>query len=104
MSRRGHKPAHQKKEVLIQIQGGNVLIYLDGVPMHHKPKKATRDGIAARLISERLDLGLSQKDFAKVLGISPPRLCDYENGKVIPTTKTIQSMEERVEGLKKKQA
>lgn len=56
---------------------------------------------ARALESERLCQDLSQKDFAKKLGISPQSLCDIEKGRRIPSArraaKIARALEEPIE-------
>jgi transcriptional regulator with XRE-family HTH domain len=44
----------------------------------------------------RLAEELSQKDFAKVLGISPASLCDLEKGRRIPTPERAASIAKKL--------
>ena len=41
--------------------------------------------IARMLVAHRLGEEMSQKDFAKLLGITPASLCDMEKGRKIPS-------------------
>lgn len=41
--------------------------------------------IARLLVAHRLGEEMSQKDFAKLLGITPASLCDMEKGRKIPS-------------------
>ncbi|MCY4644725.1 MAG: helix-turn-helix transcriptional regulator [Bacteriovoracales bacterium] len=46
-----------------------------------------------RLISShRLGEEMSQKDFSKILGISPSSLCDIEKGRTIPSIRRARKM------------
>ena len=42
------------------------------------------------LLSHRLGEGLSQAEFAKQLGISAQRLCDFEKGRRLPNVKSTE--------------
>jgi ribosome-binding protein aMBF1 (putative translation factor) len=53
----------------------------------------TRAGLARRIIRGRADAGLSQRELAKLAGISFEHLCRIETGKHTPGLATIEKIE-----------
>lgn len=49
--------------------------------------------MAMTLKAARVNVGLSQKDASKALGVSERTLWSWENGKTAPTTKVITEIE-----------
>lgn len=49
--------------------------------------------IKITLAAARVNAGLSQREAAKLLGITPGTLRNYERGKQVPTWTTVKEME-----------
>jgi DNA-binding transcriptional regulator YiaG len=56
--------------------------------------RSARQRYAKRIKSLRRRTGLSQREFARLVGTSASRLSDYENGKVAPTTDVLGRIED----------
>lgn len=52
-----------------------------------------RASIARKIITRRAELGLSQRDLAKLAGVRVETLCRIETGKVTPTVATIERID-----------
>lgn len=65
--------------------------------MIHESRQAidrtARERYARRIKSIRRRTGLSQRDFARLVGTSASRLSDYENAKVAPSTDVLGRIE-----------
>lgn len=48
--------------------------------------------IGSKIIYYRTKNGLNQRDFAKIMGISPPTLRNYEKDRVIPDCEFIAKL------------
>ena len=50
------------------------------------------------MVRERMaEMNLSQKALAELLGVSPPRISEYMNGKAEPTLKVVRLMHEKLD-------
>jgi DNA-binding XRE family transcriptional regulator len=52
-----------------------------------------RASIARKILTRRAELGLSQRDLAKLAGVRVESLCRIETGKVTPTVATIERID-----------
>ena len=52
-----------------------------------------RASLARKIIQRRAELGLSQKDLAKLAGVRVETLCRIETGKVAASTTTVERIE-----------
>ena len=56
----------------------------------------TENNIGRELKTARVISGLSQKDVAEQVGITPQYLCGVENGKYIPSARLLAALREAV--------